>query len=222
MNITEQEHNQMYDSLRDYINEVCIIRRPTGNKDFVLKSTVAGQNYEWQFYMRRGLMNPMFLRYVSLLFWEKYAEQWHKEKFQIAGLETGSTPLIVGLALHAHLFDVDISAFSIRKDRKKYGMLNRFEGLVELNTPVMLVDDLCNSKNTLQIAKKYCEEEGHTLYHTAFTVVNKNILPTDSSSYDKYIGSELKVDSLFHHDDFELMYEDYIKAKNVTDNMLTY
>jgi hypothetical protein len=46
MNITEQEHNQMYDSLRDCINDICIIRRPTGNKDFVLKSTVAGQNYE--------------------------------------------------------------------------------------------------------------------------------------------------------------------------------
>lgn len=218
--LSEQEKNKMYDSLRDYINDVCIIRRPTGNKDFVLQSTVPNEHYEWQFYLRRGLFNAMFLRYVSMLFWDRYAERWKKQPFQIAGLETGSTPLIVGLALHSHLFDINVNAFSVREKRKTYGMLNRMEGIPN-DLPVMLVDDLCNSKNTMHKAKQHCEEDGLKIYDTAFVVVNKNILATDTKNTDKHIGDSLKVDSLFYADDFALTYEDYIKEQNMQEFTLT-
>jgi len=212
MQFSDDEIKEMRSILYNYINDNCIIRRPPGDRNFVLL-THSGDRYIWQFYLRKMLFNSKFLTYTGMLFWSKYAEEFKKSPFQIAGLETGSTPLIVGLAMTAPSFGINVNAFSIRKDRKTYGTLNRMEGIVT-DEPVMLVDDLCNSKNTMFLAKKYCEEEDLKIYNKAFTVVNKNILKTDSTEFDKYIGETLPVDSLFYINEFDLEYLDYFDKKN--------
>ena len=212
MTFTEDEINEMRTYLFNFINDNCIERRPPGDRNFVLM-THDGNLYDWQFYLRRMLFNSRYLTYTGMLFWTRYADEFKQYPFQIAGLETGSTPLIVGLAMTAPSFGVNVNAFSIRKDRKRYGLYNRMEGIVT-NDPIMLVDDMCNSKNTMLIAKRYCEEEELPIYHKAFSVVNKNILETDSKNYDKHIGPSLQVDSLFYIDEFDLSYIQYHDKKS--------
>ena len=214
MKLTEDDKQYMIAWLRNYIDDHCIIRRPTNDDNFVLKSTVAGKNYNWQFYLRRGLFNSKFLSYAGCLFWDKYYEMYKHRPFQIAGMETGSTPLIVGIAMSASLYDLSVNAFSIRKDRKKYGLLNRMEGIPNTD-PVFLVDDLCNSKNNLMLAKQYCEEEGLRLYDHAFTIVNKNVYDSDPVDHDKFLGDTIKVESLFKTTDFHLTFEEYNKVQSL-------
>jgi len=211
MKFDDDEIRTMKTLLREFINDYCIIRRPTGDKDFLLQD-MHGGNYNWQFYPRRGLFNSKFLSYVGMIFWSKYADKFRESPFQLAGLETGSTPLLVGLAMTAPSFEIRVNAFSIRKDRKTYGQYNRMEGIVN-DDPVLLVDDLCNSKNTMFLARKHCIEEGLTIYDTAFTIINKNILPTDSARFDKHIGAQLPVDSIFYISDFDTDYETYTYNK---------
>lgn len=212
MQFTDTEIIEMRQNLFEYINDNCIIRRPPGDRNFVLIANNGGM-YGWQFYMRRMLFNSRYLTYTCMLFWSRYAEEFKNTPFQIAGLETGSTPLVTGLAMTAPSFGINVNAFSVREKRKRYGMLNRMEGIVT-NDPVMLVDDLCNSKETMWLAKKYCEEEELTIYNKAFTVINKNILETDSTTYDKHIGESLPVESLFYFNEFDLNYIDYHDKKN--------
>lgn len=211
MKLDSEVKQEMRSWVREYINELCIVRSKLPEEKYKLKAKSGGY-YIWQFYLRRGLFNSKFLNCIGCLFWDIYSDQYSNKPFQIAGLETGSTPLIVGLSMTAPLFNINLNAFSIRQNRKTYGLLNRMEGLPDPNLPVLLVDDLCNSKDTLYEAKKHIEWEKLNLYDSAFTIINKNINVTDSDKYDKYIGKDLPVVSLFYTKDFDLSYEDYKKA----------
>ena len=72
----------------------------------------------------------------------------------------------------------------------------------------MLVDDMCNSKNTMVRAMHYCEEEGLKIYKYGFTIVNKDV-DGQHSDHDKYIGKDFKIISLFKHSDFHLTWQSY-------------
>jgi orotate phosphoribosyltransferase len=193
--------------LRDYINEHCIYRVKPGEEKLIDKAT-GKKKYIWQFYLRRGLTNPDFMRNVARLFWREFGPLFEQRPFQIAGLETGATPLITALAMTS---PPGCSSFIIRENVKKYGLLNRFEGIVDPGLPVLLVDDLCNSKNSLMQAKKYCEKEGLELYDRGFAVINKNIEGAQLG-FDKHIGDKFPVRSLFQIEDFDMTYQAYLTA----------
>ena len=107
----------------------------------------------------------------------------------------------------ASLFDIDCNAFSIRTERKRYGLFNRFEGIVDYKLPVLIIDDISNSKDTLHKALFYCTNGGLQVVRDAFTIINKD--PTNIGE-DKYVGNQLNVKSIFSLDDFDLEYKDYI------------
>jgi orotate phosphoribosyltransferase len=194
--------------LRDYINDHCVYRVKPGERRLIDKKTGKIMNI-WQVYLRRGLTNPEFMRGVARLFWRDFEPLYRERKFQLAGIETGATPLVTALA---YASPPGCSSFIIRENVKKYGLLNRFEGIVDYNTPVLLVDDLCNSKNTLWHALKYCREGGLEIYDCGFVVINKNIEGA-KVGFDKYIGDSFPVRSLFQIEDFDMQYHEYVNAK---------
>lgn len=187
-----------------YINENCIYRVKPGDR--LLDGKIPGTFYTWQFYLRRGLTNPEFLRAVTRLFWMRFEPLFEDNEFQIAGIETGATPLVAALVLTSP----SCSSFIIRENQKAYGLRNRFEGIIDYGLPVLLVDDMCNSKNTLFKAVKYCREGGLSLYDCGFTLVNKDVDGTHPD-HDKYIGENFKVASLFTLKDFDLSYAAYLR-----------
>ena len=215
MTLLEDDARQyMLSWLREYINEKCLVRVNLA-KEEPLPSRTPGELYGSQYYLRRGLFNAKFLNYVGMLFWDMYYDEYIQTPFQIAGLETGSTPLIVGLTMSARAFDIEVNSFSIRKEKKTYGLLNRMEGIVDPDLPVMLVDDLCNSKETMWLAKKYCEEENLKFYTSFFVILNKihrqewNNTNPELHTKDKYLGQDIEVKNLFYADQFDGSFKSY-------------
>lgn len=208
INVSDEQRAHFKSITREYINDYCIYRVLEGNAP--LPALNHSTPYNWQIYLRRGLFNAKFLNTIGVLFWDLYADQYKQKPFQIAGFETGSTPLIVGIAMTASLFDIDVNAVSIRKDKKSYGLFNRFEGIVDYNLPVLLVDDLCNSANTLAQAMHYVLAEQLELYDSGFAIINKDI-DKSHPDFDKYIGPSFKINSLFTIDQFDLTVSSYLK-----------
>jgi len=190
--------------LQAYINEYCIYRVKPG--DPLLNGNIAPTKYTWQFYLRRGLTNPEFLRGVAKLFWQKFTPLYEKRKFQIGGIETGATSLAAVLAVTG---PPGLNCFMIRQDPKKYGLLNRFEGMIDYSLPVLLIDDLCGSKKSMLKASWHCAYNGLSLYDCAFAVVNKYTGRGPHPSMAKAIGPHFRVRTLFDLNDFDLDYDVY-------------
>jgi len=191
--------------LREYIDLNCIVRVP---KDRPLIGKAPGTTYVWQFYLRRGLFNPYFNEMVSALFLDMVQEKIGHFDFQIAGLETASTSLLVSIPMVARRYGLDINAFSVRKERKSYGIHNWIEGVAEKDKPVLLVDDLCNSSNSMiQAMNIIYGDQKLEFLKFAFSIVNKS--PSTMANC-KNMPEDFQMLSLFSLTDFTLDYNKWI------------
>lgn len=187
--------------VKDYIQSKCIIKVEPGEPLMLGKSP--GTKYAWQFYLRRGLFNPEFMEKVSLLFLDEIQEKIGHFNFQLSGLETAATPLLIGIPATARKFDIDIPAFSVRKTRKEYGKFNFFEGEVQKDLPVLLLDDLCNTGGSIRTAMNtiYAEEKLGFL-NCALSIVGRY---SDPLAYEKRFMKGFQVFSLFSWEEFGLV-----------------
>jgi len=184
---------------RDHINQFSIWRSVEGES---IPAKRKGEVYRWQFYLRRSLYDSSFQTYIGDLFFELLNPYYQNERFQIGSCETAGVSL--GFAIqHAFMRNgIDLNHFSVRKDRKEYGLMNHTEGMV-YNTPVVLVDDLAGSQVTLMRSKSILEASGVRIAPIYATLVDKNgsmYAPTHAQPYI----SENKLLSIYDLDDFEL------------------
>jgi orotate phosphoribosyltransferase len=152
------------------------------------------------FYLRNGLFDHKFASAISQLFVHKVTETLGHFDFQIAGLETGSTPML------GRVYNLDINAFSVRKEQKKYGLLNWIEGRPN-DKPVMIIDDLCNSSMSMKQCYDICKQENLEVLDHAFCLVNKVNKGTHTqlrTQSDMYLPPDIKMIYLFDLDDFNL------------------
>ena len=198
MMISEKIYDELHMWTKKYIKEKCII---TNN---VMPGKIPGTIYTWIFYLRRGLFNHEFLSAVSQMFFYKIEKEIGHFNFQIAGLETASTPMLAAFPIIGRMFEKNLNSFSIRKERKEYGLRNWVEGIPN-NLPVLLIDDLCNSSNSLYLAKNILENEKLPILNKAFVLVNKTNHIDNNT--DKYIDSDMEMISLFNLSDFGLYYD---------------
>lgn len=196
--IDEQIYNDLHTWVKSYINDKCIIRNTK------MPGKLPGTTYTWMFYLRRGLFNHEFLSAVAQMFYYKVEKEIGHFNFQLAGLETASTPMISSFPIIGRIYNKNINAFSIRKERKEYGLKNWIEGIPN-DKPVLLVDDLCNSSNSLYTAKEVLENENIPILNYAFVLVNKTV--HKEKTEDKYMKSNIKMLSLFDLNDFGLNYD---------------
>lgn len=149
-----------YELVKKFINENCIVRCPPniflkGSKDITV--------YSWQFYLRRAIFDQTIGTLIAKWFLENY-----DGRYQFAAMETAGPPILSAIMATANR---KVDGFSIRKDRKKYGLFNFIEGIPNTN-PVIIIDDLANSKSTILRAAAICAEEGLEVAG-AMTIVNK-------------------------------------------------
>lgn len=206
MILTKDKYNARRQFVKDFINELCIYRVKPGEKRLIGKQP--GTSYSWQFYLRRGLFNHEFLTAVSEMFLQKVYDEYQTFDIQIAGLETASTPMLAGIPLVAARHGLNINAFSIRKNKKEYGLLNWIEGRVN-NKPIILIDDLCSSTTSLKKALDVLIEVNLTnILDRAFCIVNKrNVVDKTKPAIDIHLPEEIKVMYLYSLDDFNLTYK---------------
>ena len=198
--ITDEQYQARWEWVRDYIDNKCIVR------DTVMPAKKLGETYSWMFYLRRGLFNPDFLINVGQMFIYKMERLDPTFNFQITGLETAATPLLASIPMVAKVMGIDINAFVVRKERKEYGLLNMFEGLPN-NKMAVMVDDLCNSSNSMAKCMHRLHAEGVTVANVAFALVNKSnrdVHEEQRLQTDMYLPPEIKVVSFFTLDDFNL------------------
>jgi len=176
--------------LHNFIENECIFRCPPG---YVLEGLPIGNFYTWQFYLRKAIYEQNALFCIT-----EWLLENHDDSFQYAAMETAGPPMLSALKMYGKLVGKNIDGFGIRKDQKKYGLKNFIEGKV-VDKPIIILDDLANSKSTIIRAKDICE--GHGLeVHSAKTIVNKKEI-------DNVDG--LHVESIFKISEFRLSWEEF-------------
>lgn len=199
--ITKEKYDILEKLVREYIEEHCIVKKKMPGKK-------PGSTYTWMFYLRNGLFNPQFLLYVSEMMLYKLHEELGNYDFQICGAETAGTPLAASLPLVAHLHQIEMTGFVVRKEQKTYGLQNWHEGIAYEDIPYVLVDDLCNSSSSLKHADNICRGLGMKPKKLAIVLVNKynkNVHSEKRGESDMYLPEDYKVLSLFDLDSFNLM-----------------
>jgi len=186
----------------DYINENVIFRcDPTKKYNEELVGKLPSRNpsnggYASQFFMRRLTHNVDMMSIVMEMF-EPFIDNIIEsiesdDGFQLCGMETGSLPIIAALQYHIkYMYGENINAFTVRKERKAYGLFNYIEGEPN-DMPVVYVDDLINSGASVGRCANIVEREiGKLGYAGAWAIVSKRI----------------DVQSLYSWNDFNLDYD---------------
>ncbi len=198
--ITHNEYNELHEWTKNYIDTKCIIRNTP------MPGKKPGSTYTWMFYLRNGLFNHEFSSAISQMFLYKVVNEIGHFEFQLTGLETASTPMLASIPLVSRVFGLDLNAFSIRKQRKEYGLLNIIEGMPN-DKPCLILDDLCNSSASLRRAHDVVLSENLQVLDFAFCIVNKvnkNIHVQSRQTTDMYLPENIKMVYLFDLDDFNL------------------
>lgn len=99
-----------------------------------------GRELSWIMDFRKIILNPTSLFDIANLFFEIIKKNYPNKKIQIGGLETAAIPIISSLVSLSR-GEIISNGFFIRKSRKKTGLLNLIEGILE-DEEVVLVDDI--------------------------------------------------------------------------------
>jgi len=197
--------------LRDTINDKCIVRVPNGSKEL---PALDGQGYyTWQFYLRRVLLDPRCLQLICEDFWNRFEQLFELEPFQLAGVESAAVPLITALIMDGARRNLDVGAFTVRKNRKTYGLRNLIEGSPS-DRPVLFVDDLTSPQHNafwhvihaISLSSLRLNGRGYVLVRKQ----NAEASPMIATSL-----GDVKIDSLFTLTDFSMTLEDYDREKSV-------
>jgi orotate phosphoribosyltransferase len=187
--------------LRDFINDHCIFRCPPG---FYLKGIPEPKLYSYQFYLRKALFWPAAATDIT-----QWLMDQHEDGTQYAAMETAGPPMLSALQLYAYTqFGYTVHGFGVRKDQKKYGLMNWIEGFLDPKEPVVILDDLANSKSTISRCQQIVKASGGNPV-AARTIVNKKPGTNDVDG--------LPVTSMFTLNDFELGWNDYYRNREAPD-----
>ena len=203
MLISDDEYKLFETWMCEYIDRHCIIR--TGKEiDYKMPGKKPDTWYTWQFYLRRGLFDPVFLSVLSQMFIYKIEREIGHFNFQLSGLETGSTPMLAAIPLVAKGYGINLNSFVVRKEQKTYGIKNWIEGRPDKNKPIMLIDDICNSSMTMEKAKFICEQQEMEVMKVVFAIVNKWSKYNDKDSFENHTRQipDTKVIHFFNCDDW--------------------
>lgn len=213
MIISSDEYVEYNEWVKDFIDKHCLYRVPKGHPPLVGKAP--NTFYTWQFYLRRGLFNHEFLYKTSKMFLHLCEKEFGSFQFQICGMETASTPMLAGIPLVAREYGLDINAFSVRKNRKDYGLRNWFEGRIN-DKPIMMIDDLCNSTESLgKTLEILLRNNLFNVLDRSFAIVNKVKKEDAGVDNDHALPEEIKVLYFYSLDDFDLT-QPIIKHKEET------
>ena len=148
------DKSKKHNLLKRYILEQAWVQ---GDQETVISKN--GSKSKWIMDLRRIFLNPESLDMIAEVFWERMRMFG---KFQLGGQELSSVPLITAIALKAKQNGVIINSFIIRKKRKAYGLGKQLEGVLT-DDPVILVDDLMNSGQSLQTMCDIMKEKGKSV-----------------------------------------------------------
>ena len=188
--ISEEAFLAARDEIAEFVKENCIhhAKPPMLGK-------APGTRYTSQFYFAALTHNGRMLNNICETFqYLTTINQLSKEKFQVAGYHWSSLPILGALSA---FYRGDLNAFSIRRERKEYGLHNIIEGKPN-NLPVLLIDDLANSTNSFTRSQQILVDSGIPVLDTCFAIMNKKNQTDDQFLWDRY--SDQKIISIISRD----------------------
>jgi len=189
--------DEIWEFLRSEVEHKGIFRVPPNGRNLPAKAP--NKSYSWQFYLRRCLFDPKFVLGSA----ELLVGMLPDKNIQIGACEDAGVPL--GLAMSAIL---GTPMISVKKTRKVYGLLNFTEG-VATGKPIVLVDDLAGSQDTLKKSVNILHAFGLPTADFYVALVNK----TQGTHKNNYVG-EKELISLFTCDDFAMSWAEYVDKFN--------
>ena len=176
--------------LKDIIEKRAFVR--SANATIVSRKK---KTSHWLMDLRAILMQSEVIESMGVLFWNTYKK---KVPIQIGCIESAGIPLMTALVAEARQNGVAMcSGFFIRKSRKKDGLTKMVEGTVQKNVPIVLVDDLMNSGNSLIRQVEVVEGLGERV-HSVWTLVRFR----NTEYYQYFIDKGIEIFSVFELDDF--------------------
>lgn len=205
MRLAEDKRLDYRNELKEFINSRCIFRC---NPDVqympgIPKGTIPGANPNiyspWQMYLRNLTHDARASFLASRLIIDMMVQNDDFFPFQMAGLETSSTPLLTAIQSHIyHLCGKEVNVFSVRKERKKYGLFNFIDGRPN-KLPVVLIDDIFNSGSAAsRVLDTILYEYDLDPYHRAFYLIRYR----DSTLFP-FNGVNIELNSIFHKTEFD-------------------
>lgn len=113
-----------------------------------------GSESPWLFDFRNIFLVPEYIDLIVEIFWEKLESRY---PFQVCGLEAAAIPLVTAIVMKSVEKGKPVNGFFIRKSRKKTGLMQMIEGEIN-NHPIIIVDDVLNSGNSVMRQIKVLEE----------------------------------------------------------------
>lgn len=170
----------------------------------------AGEKLNWLFDMRCLLTQSDDMDLMATVFWERMKESW---PFQIGGLEVGAIPLVAAIVMKGREHGYKVNSFIVRKSRKKSGLCKQIEGKLT-QEPIVVVDDLINSGNSMRRVVAALEEEEKTI-DTVFTYLNFG-----RESAAEYLEEQnIKFEWIYHLSEFDLQLNTPVEYFPETQNL---
>lgn len=190
MNDTDFLINELKKSIA---KKVLIYEGPETRMSNIGKS--GSSKMDWIFDFRAVMLQSKWLDTYAKIFWSKYASHY---PFQVGGMETAGIPLVTAIVMKGQEINMPVNGFYIRKSRKKQGLMKQIEGTLT-NDPIILVDDLINSGQSLWTQILLLEKIQAKIVGT-FAILALR----DHQDYQPALDKGIKVDFLFNAKDFGL------------------
>lgn len=169
--------------IRQRILETCIYNP---ENEYML-GKLPGTRYKSQFYMYNALFDPEFNADVGYYLTQMLACDETKDlNFQFVGTESAIPMLTFLPYFFRNRYGVTLNSVLIRKEPKKYGKHNIFEGEVDPYVPALIIDPLCNSTNAFLHCQRVLDAHGYDSLHHHFAILNKYSVKDDDYDYDRY------------------------------------
>tara|TARA_R110000868_G_C10967024_1_gene769214 strand:- start:3003 stop:3701 length:699 start_codon:yes stop_codon:yes gene_type:complete len=211
MVLEDTERNELKEILHNFIDTKCIFRcNPdiqycSGIPRGTIPSSSPGSYNKWQVYLRNLSHDSDMVTAACMLIidqMESNGDQFHA--IQLCGMETSSLPLIASLQANIRRFKtVSVNSYSVRKERKKYGLFNFFDGIPS-RKPFVMVDDVVNSGSSSErLLDSSLYEYDLDPHHNAYFIISLN----PKTKYKLWNGTNIKLNWLFDKDDFKIDYD---------------
>lgn len=210
--LSDEQKLEFRTKIHDFIDKNCLFRCNPNIQYFPGQpnGTILGKmkHSNFVFHLRRLTHNPVMAYYTSLLILDEIAAQIkigeEQEYFQLAGLETASIPLMSAIQHTALKFGISINAFSVRKERKGSGLFHFVDGK-PTDAPVVIVDDMINSGNSVRKTTEVCLFElGLSVKPYAFSIMTLSPEPYQVEIRPDHI---IDINSIFVRKDFDYTYD---------------
>jgi orotate phosphoribosyltransferase len=171
MVLTYDKRQALWEWCRQFLDCEALYRADETHPRLLAKT---GGKSLWQFYTMRATMNSQFAHAIGLLFWDIMLPVYQKRVFQVCACAPSGQPIGLAISAAARRLKIPLNLFIARRDAKRTGVDNWFDGRVLPDVPVMIVDDMAASAPFIRQASARIQAKlGVPLHYNYFTVINK-------------------------------------------------